>query len=470
MLSLMGGPPITLCDARVFQGGDWGSDGTIVFTALAETGVGLYRISATGGEPESLAHPDLPNQGRIEYHSPQILPGGKDVLFTIVGGDTDFQIAVLSLETGEKKTLILGGRTAYYSPTGHLVYERAGTLMAVGFDLAKLETTGDSVPILQGVRQVGTAGADYALSDEGTLVYVRGEQLDENKRVVWMDRDGKKTLLTEDQGDYSSPRLSPEGDRVALRIGDVESHIWIYQVTRDTLTRLTFEGRHVAPVWTPDGTRVTFGSGGGSNPGGLSWAPADGSGMVEQLLESGRPGSWSPDGQVLAFTDFSINGSGDIRLLPIADGKVAQPFLTTPFNEGGAVFSPDGRYLAYVSDESGRFEIYLRLYPGPGGKTQISTEGGTQPVWARSGEELFYRNGDQMMTVAIATEPELRIGKAQSIFEVPSDSLQWYRPDYDVTPDGQRFLMIERDQESTPTQIHVVLNWFEELKRLVPTP
>jgi len=471
-VSLVGGAPITLCDVELFEGGYWGSENTIVFAAGVPGG--LYRVSANGGQPESLAMPD-PDKGEIDYQQPEILPGGKAVLFAVWQQELTYQTAVLSLDTGEQKTLIENGRQPHYLPTGHLVYEltQTGTLMAVPFDLERLELSGDPVPVFEGVRSASGEGtADYSISDDGTLIYASGGvTAGQGNVLVWVDRQGAVEPLGAPPHPYRSPRLSPDGQRVALRIGpaNADSHIWIYEVTRGTLTRLTFERRNVAPTWMPDGTRVTFGSGNAANPGGLFWKPADGSGVAEQLLASGRPGSWSPDGRVLAFTDFSTSDSIDIWLLPIEGERTAQAFLATPFNEGGAVFSPNGRWLAYVSDESGRYEVYLRPYPGPGGKRQISAEGGREPVWARNGE-LFYRNGDKMMAVGIETEPEFRIGKPQPIFEGQYAPGNWYRPNYDISPDGQRFLMVQApEQEVGASHINVVLNWFEELKRLVPT-
>ena len=263
---------------------------------------------------------------------------------------------------------------------------------------------------------------------------------------------------------------------MAVRIGTSSlegSQIWIYEIARGTLTLLTFERRNVAPVWTPDGRRVTFGSG-GSGQGSLFWKPADGSGVAEQLLVSyfPRAGSWAPDGKVLAFTETPLGKPTDVWLLEQENGWTARPFLDAPFSEGGPAFSPDGRWLAYISDESGQFEVYVRPYPGPGSKFPISTQGGVAPVWTRDGGELFYRNGDKMMAVTVEAGSEFRAGKPEVVFEGSFEEVlasSWYRPNYDISPDGQRFVMVRSTQEGTsPAQINVVLNWFEELKRLMP--
>jgi len=462
-VSLLGGTPITLLDGQTGRGaGSWAED-TIVFS----TGVSLYRVSAAGGEPDSLAIPDA-EKGESGFTSPRILPGGKAVLFSIWLGDASYQTAVLSLETGERKVLLEGGRDAHYAPTGHLVYELfgTGTLMAVPFDLGSLEIVGDSVPILQGVRQAPTGWVNYSFSGEGTLVYVPAGPSGE-RRLAWVDRQGKAEFLAAPPRLYDDPRLSPDGLEVVLQV-EAPSDIWIYDIARDTLRRLTFEGSGDTPLWTPDGKRVTF----GASEGGLRnlfWKASDGSGPEERLRESEfveLPVSWSPDGRVLAFHSEHPTSGFDIWILPMEGEREAQPFLQTRFQERQAVFSPDGDWLAYVSDESGQDEIYVQPFPGPGGNWLISSGGGTEPVWSASGE-LFFRSGAKMMAVEITTHPTFSPGKPSLLFEDQYVSSGTVRADYDVTPDGQRFLMIK--YEGTGSEINIVLNWFEELKRLVPT-
>jgi Tol biopolymer transport system component len=263
-------------------------------------------------------------------------------------------------------------------------------------------------------------------------------------------------------------------------ITEQESQTWLYDVSRETLTRFTFEGNYnPVSVWTPDGKRIVFESA-KEGPPNLFWQLADGSGGLERLTTSeyvNAPMSWSPDGHVLAYIEVSPTTGFDIWVLEMGDhsassgqGRKARPFLRTRFNETTPRFSPDGRWLAYISDESGRFEIYVQPYPGPGGKWQISTEGGTEPVWNPNGKELFYRSGNKMMAVDIGTQASFVAGKPRMLFEglyvPPPVPIQ----NYDVSPDGQRFLMLKSigSTEAAPTQINVVLNWFEELKRRVP--
>jgi Tol biopolymer transport system component len=272
---------------------------------------------------------------------------------------------------------------------------------------------------------------------------------------------------------YVFPRLSPDGRQVAVDVAEQDTQIWLYDLSRETLTRLTFEGNaNGNPTWTPDGKRIAFASNREARPLNLFWQLADGSGGLERLTTSEfihGPISWSPDGQLLAFIEVNPTTGYDIWVLRLGDRK-AQPFLRTPFNESVPQFSPDGRWLAYISNESGSNEIYVQPYPGPGGKRQISTDGGTEPVWNRNGRELFYRSGDKMMAVDIATQPGFAVGKPRMLFEGPYVLTFGTFPNYDVSPDGQRFLMLKPSETAgaAPTQINVVLNWFEELKQKVP--
>ena len=271
---------------------------------------------------------------------------------------------------------------------------------------------------------------------------------------------------------YRYPRLSPDGRRVALAVSEQETQIWLYDLSRETPSRFTFGGNYnAAPVWTPDGKRIAFESI-KEGPQNLFWQLADGGGGLERLTTSEYtqiPMSRSQDGQLLAFVELHPSTGYDIWVMRLGDRK-AQPFLRTQFNESAPRFSPDGRWLAYTSDESGRYEIYVQPYPGPGGKWQISTEGGTEPVWNPNGRELFYRSGDKMMTVDIATQPSFAPGNPRVLFEGQYVPTPASAPNYDVSPDGQRFLMLKPSEsaETAPTQINVVLNWFEELKQKVP--
>ncbi len=444
-----------------------------MFAAASEIGFSLYQIPSSGGTPKILATPN-PDKGESAYNDPQILPGGNAVLFSTSDGVLKVQLAVLSLETGEQKILFDGGTQGRYLPTGHLVYVGTpGNLMAVPFDLEKLEITGDPTPVLQEVRSSFPGSDDYALSDQGTLIYIPG-QVGVEHSLVWVDREGTETLVTEKKREYAGSRISPDGKQVAFSIhqGGSPHSVWIYDFERDSFSRLTFEGSSAGmPIWSPDGNWIVY----QTNPDGkrnMYRQPADRTGQAERLNTSDRiqmPMAWSPDGQVITFTESGR--SFRIGILPMeADGEPWY-FVDSPASECCGRFSPDGKWMAYVSDELGRDQVYVRPYPEPDVKFLISgEEGGGEPVWSPDGSELFYRSGNTMMAVSVQTEPRFFAGTPTALFEGSYRGLnstpRGYQY-YDISPDGQRFLMVKLG-EDTP-QIQVVLNWFEELKRQVPT-
>jgi serine/threonine-protein kinase len=470
-VAVSGGAVQTLGDAAFPGGASWGGQGTIAF-APAWASV-LQQVSDAGGTPRPLTRLD---RGEVSHRWPEFLPGGKGLLFdaaTTSFNWTNAQLAVQSVETGERRNLIKGARQPRYASSGHVVYAQAGRLMAVPFDPLRLAVTGGTVPVVEGVQQSTTRGAaQYSLSATGSLVYVRGDIQTDQRRLAWVDRHGAEQPVAAPVRGYQFPRLSPDGRRASVGIAEQDSQLWLYDFTRGTLTRFTFEGNaNLTAAWTPDGKRIVFNSS-KEGPPNLFWQLTDGSGGLERLTTSEYPHipvSWSPDGQLLAFMENNPTTGYDIWVLRLGDRK-AQPFLRTSFNETVPRFSPDGRWLAYVSDESGRYEIYVQPYPGPGGKWQISTEGGTEPTWNPNGRELFYRSGDKMMAVDIATHPSFAAGKPRVLFEGRYEPSPATSPNYDVSPDGQRFLMLKSAEAGeAPTQINVVLNWFEELKRRVPT-
>ena len=450
------------------RGASWGSQGAIVFTPTLAAP--LQQVLDAGGASQPLTRLET---GETTHRWPEFLPGGQAVLFAAGASAATSQVAVYSASTGERRTLVPSGTHPRYAPSGHLIYVQQGTLMAVPFDAARLEVTGTPVPVVEGVLQSAANGiAQYAISADGSLVYIPGGIEATQRKIVWVDRKGIEQPLPAQARAYRFPRLSPDGQRVAVTIEESESHNWLYDLRRDTLTRLTFEGSiNLMGAWTPDGKRIAFDSN-RAGPQNLFWQAADGSGATERLNTSeflSVPNSWSPDGQALAFIEIRPDTGNDINVLTLSDHKV-QPFLRTRFIEGAPSFSPDGRWMVYISDESGRREVYVQPYPGPGGKWQISTEGGTEPVWNRNGRELFFRSGDKMMAVDITTQPAFSAGKPRMLFEAPYVPTAATFPNYDVSPDGQRFLMLKPgEQAQTATQINVVLNWSEELKRRVPT-
>jgi serine/threonine protein kinase/Tol biopolymer transport system component len=470
-ISVGGGAALTLGDAGTPRGASWSSQGMIAFTLSPNSA--LQQVPDAGGVPQPLTRFE---KGENSQRWPEFLPGGKAVLFAAGPTAITFtngQVAVQSVGTGDRRNLIQGATQPRYALSGHLVYAQGGTLMAVPFDPQRLEVTGTAVPVVEGVLQSPVNGAaQYSFSGTGSLVYVPGGLQSAQSSLVWVSRNGTEQPLAAPMHAYLFPQLSPDGRRLAVTVAEQETQTWLYDLSRETLTRFTFEGNYNrSPVWTPDGKRIAFESNKEGVPN-LFWQLADGSGGLERLNTSEYiqvPVSWSPDGQLLAFFEVNPSTQRDIWVLRLSDRK-AQPFLRTRFDEVVPRFSPDGRWLAYTSNESSRYEIYVQPYPGPGGKWQVSTEGGTEPVWNPNGRELFYRSGDKMMAAEITTQPGFSAGKPRMFFEGPYEPGPLQSSAYDVSHDGQRFLMLKPSEQAqaAPTQINVVLNWFEELKRRVP--
>lgn len=444
-------------------------------------------VPAGGGDPKVLTKPD-PAHGEADHVFPFVLPGGKAVLFTVTaqgqaaGQAENSQIAVLDLKSGQRKILIRGGSHAEYVETGHLVYAAAGSLRAVRFDLKALEVLSDAVPVVEQVMTVVSGEAQFTVSRTGTLVYVpgsvgglQGPQLS----LVWVNRQGREEPINAPPRAYMYPRLSPDGARVALDIRDQENDIWVWDLTRQTLTRLTFDpGLDRAPVWTPDGRRVIFSSqrGGVVGGGNVFWQLADGTGTVERLTTSPDaqyPSSIAPDGTRVVFRGDGPKTGRDLSVVVLGSTPRAETLLQTTFNEENGEISPDGHWLAYQSNESGQEQIYVRPFPKvDAGRWQISPAGGSRPLWARSGRELFYLDANSVLTaVPVRTTPGFSAGNPAKVFDTRYAVPQNART-YDVSPDGQRFLMIKDNatagpaSNATPASMVVVLNWFEELKRL----
>jgi len=410
-----------------------------------------------------------PDSDRREksHRRPALLPGGKAVLMTVATADTtsfdEARIDVVTLTTGKRKTIIQGGMDAQYLSTGHLVYARAGSIVAVPFDLARLEVTGPPSAVASDVSTYPDFGyANFSVSHDGSLLYVPGGARPWETALVWVDRQGQSRPVTEVRRAFDYVSLSPDGQRIALQIDQATVEIWVYDLGRMTFTRLVHGWDHGSPVWSPDGTRVMFES--NRSTFALFWQLADGSGPEERLTADlpayANVDSWSPDGRFLVFTQYN-QGDRDLWIWSATDRK-SSPLLQTPASESDARVSPDGHWIAYQSNQSGRFEVYVRAFPGLSQSWQVSLDGGTLPVWARNGRELFFRKDNLMMAVDVSTNPGFTTGRPKRLFEGA------YLQDtgsYDVAPDGH-FLMI-KDERRALTELVLVQNWFEDLKRRV---
>jgi eukaryotic-like serine/threonine-protein kinase len=467
-----GGTPIALCELPPPPGAGaaWGVDDAIVFG----TSKGLMRVAAAGGTPQALT---FTKNGERSHSFPQILPGGRAIVFTVNtrANDPDSaHIAVLDLKTGTTRVLVNSGREGRLVPSGHLVYGRKGTLFAAPFDLKRLEVTGPETPVAEGISWYG-----YTFSDSSLLVFNAsnaGEM--PPSKLEWADRKGVTQPLSDPPHRWGAIAVSPDGKLVAGEIrggtptsGRAPSDIWIYDLERRTLARLTFEGFNYDPVWTPDGQWVTYKSIRDGKHG-IYRVAADRSGQPELLVAADLvvPSSWTPDGKTLLGTQGPDEKS-QIWILPAPGGggdSKPRLFFGTSFNEDNPRVSPDGKWMAYQSDESGKYEIYVVPFPGPGGKVQISTQGGQQPVWSRSGRELFYGEPDsnQLMVIDVTAGPVIRAGRPQALLNLTGSG-----PDYwvfDVTPDPKRFLVARAPTVVPGMTFVTITNWFDDLRRRAP--
>jgi serine/threonine-protein kinase len=470
-----GGTPVGLVKVTNVFGASWDADDTILYGA----DTGIWKISATGGMPQQLVRLD----GGARPHHPQFLPGHESLLFTLRSGVgsslwDESQIVVQSLRTGERKS-IRGGRDARYLSTGHIVYAMGATLFAIGFDAARLEAIGAPIPVVEGLRLATpfpgmTGSANYDINAAGVLVYVRGEpQPPAARQLVAVDRKGNAEPLVAERRDYWRPRVSPDGTRVAVEVVDDHGeHVWTVNLADGNAAPLEVDGlRSVFSAWTPDGQSVIFRLDRADRYG-IYQEPADGSeaprllyGATEDLM----PGDVSRDG-VVVFSAGEQTGRRSIWTMPLT-GSQATPFLDTPALEHMPVFSEDGKWIAYASNETGRSEIYVRAYPSTNSPARlISENGGTAPLWSPGGAELFYRNLEGSL-VAVPMRAGVRAGRTQELFRVQGRfRTSGNAAAYDIERNGRRFIMVTEPDNPrlVREQITVVVNWHEELKRLAP--
>ena len=473
-----GGSPITLAETEMPRGGSWSADGRIVFAP--ESNGGLSIVPAAGGDVVPLT--SVTEETGFESHRyPQWLPGDTAVLFTSTNTSGN-HIEIVDVENGERRVIHEGGFYGRYVPTGHVLFVDGDAVFAMPFDVDRLERTGSPMPVLEGVASFPPGGqAQYHVSDTGLLVYRPGTDELDPFRIAWADRSGRLDSLWDDEGIYGSPRLAPDGRRLAVSVQRGDNwDVWVYDMERDVGTRLTFESGYDAdPVWSPDGRYVAFASDRDDGQVATYRTRSDGTGDAERLIEPGKlefpaPLSWSPDGSRLMLTSPGPDGSDDLYFLPADREGEPEPYLKSPFDEGDGHFSPDGRWIAYKSNETGGSEIYVRSTEGPG-KWQISDGGGWQPMWSGDGKTLFYRSREGLNAIDVAVEgDEFRAGRPEflfgEIFGGPSGvRLPGYLFfDYDVSADGQKFVVFPRrtEQQSGSSTFHVVSGWFEELQRL----
>lgn len=459
-----GGPVVTLCEITQPRGLSWGTGDRLVFTPALSTG--LMEISSSGGTPQPLTKLN----GERSHRWPELLPDGKTVLFATPKGGTDAEAQIVAerVGTGQRGVLIASGTQPRFS-AGHLLYVHGGSLLAAPFDPARLELTGKPVKVLDHV-QLGarTGAAHYAVSAQGTLVYVVDPGGAGQNSLLWVNRDGSATPLAAPQRPYEHPRISPDGKRVVFSTTDAK--VFVYDLDRNESKQLTSDGQNQFPIWTPDGKRVAYLSYRNAARN-VWWMPADGSsGPAEQLTQSkdlNEPSGWSSDGRLLLITDQAPETNRNILLLRVGPAanreRTAEAFLQTKVDESAARFSPDGRWVVYYSNETGKSEIYVKAFPPAAERWKISAAGGSEPVWSPGGNEIFYRNGDKMMSVEVKTTPGFAASTPRLLFEGNYRHGVTYRPDYDVTPDGKRFLMVRgSEQPPVAAQITVVPNWVEK--------
>ena len=475
-----GGPPQTLCDAPSGRGGTWNRDGLILFCP-SNSGA-IHRVAATGGAPSPVTRLDE-KVGEFGHTSPFFLPDGRHFLYSTYGArtgraETASAVYVGSLDSSGRTLLLHARSNVAFAPlsagssNGHLLYWQEGALEARPFDAKRLRLTGEAFPVAERLRFFGATGtAIFSVSQNGVLAY-QSSPHGEVSQLTWFDRSGKRLEAIGEEADYSHPRLSHDGRRIAVAISDSAHYvdIWVYDLSRRVPTRLTFgPAVNIFPIWSPDDDQIVF----ASNRRGfhdLYQRAASGTGQDRLLFSAARsmkfPMDWSREAGALAFqnNDTSVNNSPDIWVLSVAEGK-ARPFVSSPFREMSPQFSPDGRWMAYASAESGKMEIYVRSFPASVGKWQISTNGGSFPRWRSNGKEIYYIAPDNtLMAVEVTTGSQFAAGTPKALFRSRIKSLD-VGFQYDVSPDGNRFLVNEVPEEKQAQSITVVQNWTAELKK-----
>jgi eukaryotic-like serine/threonine-protein kinase len=468
-----GGPAQILCDAVDGRGGTWSRDGVIMFTPHPQAA--LFRVSAAGGVPLQVTELDSAG-GENSHRWPSFLPDGRQFLYYGRSSHPENSgIYVASLDSKERKLLVATESSGQYASPDRLLFLRERTLMTQQFDVSRLKLTGEPIPIADqvGSTQAGTNSqlSDFSVSDKGVLVYRTG--VSDNRHCVWFDRIGKETGSVNLEGNLFDVRLSPDGKRAAIQLldhrgGILNQDIWVVDLERNIPTRLTFDPTiEDDPVWSPDSSRLLFTSERDGRRD-IYQKASNGAGGEELLLKSDsrkEAQDWSVDGKYCLYTVADATTKSDIWLLPLFGDRKPYSLVTTRFREFHPRFSPDGRWFAYVSDESGRLEVYVQSFPASGGKWMISNGGGGQPVWRRDGRELFYINPERkLMSVVVKADATFQASIPQPLFDTRIDDFR-SNSRYDVAPDGQRFLINVPLEAPTAPPIIVVLNWTADLKK-----
>jgi len=477
-VAVTGGAPVTICAgcAAGNRGGNWGDDDTIVFAAAGGS-EGLRRVRAFGGDPVVITQIDS-TKGETAHMWPELLPGGQAILFTVIAGGLDNATVVAQDLRSGARSVVARGSQPHVIDRNRVAYAMAGSLFAIGFDSEKLSAIGGPVRVAERVVMKPVGSADFSVARDGTLALVLGEGPTGAARIAWVDRQGQEEPIPAPPRAYIYPRLSPDGSQVALDTRDQQYDIWIWHFAKQILTRLTTDPTiDQMPVWSPDGKRIAFGS---SRAGvqNVFWQAVDGTGTVERLTETTRiqwPWAFARDGKSLIVRDTTPSTGADLALLSLDGQRSIKPLIHSTFNEANADLSPDGRWLAYESTESGRSNIHVRPFPDvDSGYWQVSSEGGGRPVWSRDGRELFFIDMKvRLMSVPIRPGTTFQFGNPSVVLELGNRSAV-AAPGryYDVSPDGTRFLVIRNaistDSKSGAPRLNVILNWGDEVKRLVP--
>jgi serine/threonine-protein kinase len=462
-VALAGGTSLVLADFAEGLGLGWDSDDSVLFSPGRATGI--WRVSAAGGAPPQRVTNLQP--GENSHRDPEGLPGGQAILYSTNSGSGTLQIFAESVATGERH-LIDRGTSAHYLRSGHVAYVQDGTLLVAPFDASRLEKTGSASVVVTGVRQTPVGTAQVTFSQAGSMAYVPASGGKRQDTIVWVDQTGaeQETVVTGDA--LSMPRLSPDFGRVVLTTASFsaprgsQGDLWIYNLARNTKDRVTFDGASTFPLWEPGGKRLLLSSG-QSGKYQVVMKTLDGTTPDVQMPSdrgTNYPLSWSRDGRFVATVSVETDTANDIWILTLGTPHAWRPFVQTRFREGAPTFSHDGRLLAYASDHSGRSEIYVRPFPGPGEAVAVSSDGGSEPVFAGAVPTLFYRrSGDEMVAIDIKAGPPVEIGTPRRVPVKAYSRSNGFWPNYDVTPDGRRLLMIRSTAQEAPARVDVVLNW-----------